>query len=80
MKGKETLKLLILLVLGTILGNILGEVLGPYLPFLNVTEVITWSPAADLVVLQYDLHFQVKLSLARLLGLALGFWAYRRLK
>jgi hypothetical protein len=80
MKGKETLTLLFLLISGLLCGSILGEILGPWVPFLKTTKVITWSPAADLEIVKYDLQFQAKLNLASIGGLALAFWIYRRMK
>lgn len=80
MKGKETLMLLFLLIAGMLCGSILGDILGPWVPFLKTYKVITWSPAADLEILKYDLNFQVKLNLASIGGLALAFWIYRRIK
>jgi hypothetical protein len=80
MKGKDTLTLVFLLIAGMLFGSILGEIFGPWVPFLKVNKMITWSPAADLEVLKYDLKFQVKLNLASIGGLALAFWIYRRIK
>jgi hypothetical protein len=80
MKGKDTLTFVIVLLAGTIFGSIMGDILGPWLPFLKVSKTITWSPAADLEILKYDLNFQVKLNLSSIGGLALAFWIYRRIK
>ncbi|GEB31752.1 MULTISPECIES: DUF4321 domain-containing protein [Brevibacillus] len=78
--GKETLTLVFLLVSGLLFGSIVGEILGPWVPFLTKSKMITWSPAADLEILKYDLNFQVKLNLASIGGLALAFWIHRRIK
>ncbi|WP_204517854.1 DUF4321 domain-containing protein [Brevibacillus fulvus] len=80
MRGKETLTLVVLLIAGLLFGSILGEILGPWLPFLQTAKVITWTPAADLDILKYDLTFQVKLNLTSIGGLALAFWIYRKIK
>ncbi|MGC5326613.1 DUF4321 domain-containing protein [Brevibacillus sp. SYSU BS000544] len=80
MKGKETITLVVLLIAGMSFGSILGEIVGAYLPFLKVYKTISWSPAADLEILKYDLKFQVKLNLASIGGLALAFWVYRKIK
>ncbi len=80
MKGKETITFIVLLIAGTLFGSILGEILGTYLPFLKTYKTISWSPAADLEVLKYDLKLQVKLNLASIGGLALAFWIYRKIK
>jgi len=58
----------------------IGKILNPWVPFLKTSEMITWSPAADLEVVKYDLEFQVKLNLASIGGLALAFWIYRKIK
>ncbi|MFY0543455.1 DUF4321 domain-containing protein [Brevibacillus sp. H7] len=79
MKGKETLTFLFLLIAGLLCGSILGEILGPWVPFLKTSKVITWSPAADLEIVKYDVQFQVKLNLASIGGLALAFWIYRKI-
>lgn len=76
---KNTIILVIFLVIGLLLGSILGEILSPYVPFLGVSKAITWSPAADLDILKYDMFFQVKLNLASVIGLLLAFWMYRKL-
>ena len=78
--GKETLTLVFLLVSGLLFGSIIGEILSPWLPFLAKSKEITWSPAADLEILKYELNFQVKLNLASIGGLALAFWIHRRIK
>lgn len=78
--GKETLMLLFLLVSGLLCGSIIGEILSPWVPFLAKSKMITWSPAADLEILKYNLNFQVKLNLASIGGLALAFWIHRRIK
>ncbi|NRR01923.1 DUF4321 domain-containing protein [Brevibacillus sp. RS1.1] len=78
--GKETLTLVFLLVSGLLFGSIIGEIVSPWLPFLAKSKEITWSPAADLEILKYELNFQVKLNLASIGGLALAFWIHRRIK
>ncbi|NGQ94313.1 DUF4321 domain-containing protein [Brevibacillus sp. SYP-B805] len=80
MKGWETLTFVVVLLAGMIFGSIIGDILGPWLPFLKVSKTITWSPAADLEILKYDLNLQVKLNLCSIGGLALAFWIYRRIK
>ena len=78
--GKETFTLVLLLICGLLCGSIVGELLSPWLPFLTKSKVLTWSPAADLEILKYDLTLQVKLNLASVGGLALAFWIHRRMK
>lgn len=78
--GKEALTLVFLLICGMLFGSIMGEILSPWIPFLTKSKMISWSPAADLEILKYDLNFQFKLNLASIGGLALAFWIHRRLK
>ncbi|EST56580.1 membrane protein [Brevibacillus panacihumi W25] len=78
--GKETLTLVFLLICGMLFGSIMGEILSPWIPFLTKSKMISWSPAADLEIVKYDLNFQFKLNLASIGGLALAFWIHRRLK
>ncbi|WP_126427949.1 DUF4321 domain-containing protein [Brevibacillus marinus] len=79
MRGKETILLVVILTGGLLFGSIMGEVLSPWLPFLQTSQTITWSPAADLEILKYDLTLQVKLNLASIGGLALAFWIFRKI-
>ena len=78
--GKEALTLVFLLICGMLFGSIMGEILSPWIPFLTKSKMISWSPAADLEIVKYDLNFQLKLNLASIGGLALAFWIHRRLK
>lgn len=78
--GKEALTLVFLLICGMLFGSIMGEILSPWIPFLTESKMISWSPAADLEIVKYDLNFQFKLNLASIGGLALAFWIHRRLK
>jgi hypothetical protein len=80
MKGWETLTFVVVLLAGMIFGSIIGDILAPWLPFLKVSKTITWSPAADLEILKYDLNLQVKLNLSSIGGLALAFWIYRKIR
>jgi hypothetical protein len=76
---KNTLVLIILLVIGLLFGSIIGELLSPWIPFLSTYKAITWEPKANLDILKYDFFIQVKLNLASVLGLVLAFWIYRKL-
>jgi hypothetical protein len=77
--NKNTIVLLIVLVVGLLAGSILGKVLNPWVPFLSETADITWQPKADLDILKYDFFIQVKLNLASVLGLIIAFWVYKKL-
>jgi hypothetical protein len=76
---KNTIVLIILLVIGLLFGSIIGEILSPWLPFLATGKAISWEPKADLDILKYDFYIQVKLNLASLLGLVLSFWIFRKI-
>lgn len=80
MRITEALLFIIILVAGLLFGSILGEMLAPVIPLLKENKLISWSPAADLEVLKYNLHFEVKLNLASIGGLALAFWIYRKIR
>ncbi|MGG1266179.1 DUF4321 domain-containing protein [Brevibacillus laterosporus] len=78
MTGKEFVILLIVLLSGLLFGSLLGQILGPWIPFLRESKMLTWSPAADLDILKYNLHFEVKLNLASIGGLVFAFWIYKK--
>ncbi|WP_277546116.1 DUF4321 domain-containing protein [Brevibacillus laterosporus] len=80
MTGKEFVILLIVLLSGLLFGSLLGQILGPWIPFLRESKMLTWSPAADLDILKYNLHFEVKLNLASIGGLVLAFWIYKKIR
>lgn len=77
---KDTILLIIVLMAGLIFGSILGKIFGQWVPFLNVGEQITWQPKGDFAIIKYDLFVQVKLNLSGILGLALAYWLYRKVK
>ncbi|WP_232695611.1 DUF4321 domain-containing protein [Brevibacillus daliensis] len=79
MTGKDFIIMIIVLIAGMLFGSLVGQLLGPWLPFLHASKVIIWNPAADLDIISYDLHFQVKLNLASIVGLALAFWIYKKI-
>jgi uncharacterized protein YneF (UPF0154 family) len=76
---KNTVVLIILMVIGLLFGSIIGELLSPWVPFLAKYKAITWEPKANLDILKYDFFIQFKLNLASVLGLVLAFWIFRRL-
>jgi hypothetical protein len=78
-KGNFTL--IVCLVIGLISGIIVGHLLEPVpsVQFLTRSVQINWEPKADLDVLKYDFHLQVKLNLCSILGLVGAFFIYRRL-
>lgn len=79
MRNKNIAVLIILLVIGLLFGSLIGEIFADWLPFLSKSQQITWEPKADLNILKYDLHLQVKINLASVIGLIIAFWIYKRI-
>jgi len=81
MKKKNTLMLLLFLLIGWVAGTIIGKLLEPVqaLHFLTQPVYLTWEPKADLDILKYDISLQVKLNLIGIIGLVCAFWIYRKL-
>ncbi|MEK3720936.1 DUF4321 domain-containing protein [Paenibacillus sp. FSL H8-0034] len=78
---KNTFTFILLLVIGLVAGSLVGQLLVsvPALAFLIKSVDLTWQPKADLLVIKYDLQFQMKLNLISLVGLVAAFWIFRRL-
>ncbi|GAA4854331.1 hypothetical protein GCM10023310_36640 [Paenibacillus vulneris] len=78
---KNTFTFILLLIIGLVAGALVGQLLSPVsaLSFLTKSVELSWEPKADLLVLKYDLHIQLKLNLVSLAGLAASFWIYRKL-
>ncbi|MBD0381684.1 DUF4321 domain-containing protein [Paenibacillus sedimenti] len=78
---KGTVTLVIFLIVGLITGVIVGQLLAPVpaLAFLTKSASISWDPKADLQVLKYEIHLQVKLNLCSILGLVGAYLLYRKL-
>jgi hypothetical protein len=78
---KNTFTFILLLIIGLVAGSLVGQLLVsvPALAFLTKSVDLTWQPKADLLVIKYDLQFQMKLNLISLLGLAAAFWIFRKL-
>lgn len=78
---KNTLTFILMLLLGLIAGTLIGQLLSPYagLSFLTKSVELTWQPKADLLVIRYDLNLHIRLNLISIVGLAAGFWLYRKL-
>jgi hypothetical protein len=78
---KNNITLVVCLIIGLITGVIVGQLLAPVpsLSFLTNSAQISWEPKADLEVLKYDIHLQVKLNLCSILGLVGAFFIYRKL-
>ncbi|MCP1306751.1 DUF4321 domain-containing protein [Paenibacillus tyrfis] len=78
---KNTLTFILMLLLGLVAGTLIGQLLSPYtaLSFLTKSVELTWQPKADLLVIRYDLNLHIRLNLISIVGLAAGFWLYRKL-
>ncbi|MCP3773994.1 DUF4321 domain-containing protein [Paenibacillus sp. MZ04-78.2] len=78
---KNTLTFILMLLLGLVAGTLIGQLLSPYavLSFLTKSVELTWQPKADLLVIRYDLNLHIRLNLISIVGLAAGFWLFRKL-
>ncbi|WP_159881152.1 DUF4321 domain-containing protein [Paenibacillus puerhi] len=78
---KNTITLLLLLLIGLVAGTLVGQFLSSYsaLSFLTKSVELSWQPKADLLVIRYDLDFHIRLNLISIAGLAAGFWVFRRI-
>jgi len=73
--------LLLFILLGLLTGALVAHWLQsvPGLAFLTNTSDIVWKPAADLLVVSYDLSIRIELSLLSIVGLILAIWLYRKM-
>lgn len=78
---KNTFTFILFLIIGLITGAILTELLSPVkgISFLTHSAPISWTPKADLQVIQYDLRLMIKLNLMSILSVAAAIWIYRKL-
>ena len=74
--------LLLFLIIGAFLGGLLGNVLGDYAPFLNWTSPtygINPPLSTNLDMLSLTFGLTLRLTVAGVIGLILGYFAYRAL-
>ncbi|GGD54575.1 DUF4321 domain-containing protein [Paenibacillus nasutitermitis] len=73
--------LLLFIIIGLLAGTLVSRWLAPVpgLSFLTTTSEVLWSPAADLIVLSYDLTIRLKVSLLSIIGLIAAIWLYRKM-
>ena len=74
--------LLLFLIIGAFLGGLLGNVLGDYAPFLNWTSHtygINPPLSVNLDMLSLTFGLTLRLTVAGVIGLVLGYFAYRAL-
>lgn len=78
---KNTLTLIVLLILGLVAGTLIGQWLSPFpaLSFLTNSVELSWRPQADLLAIRYSLDLHIRLNLLSLLGLVAAFLIYRKL-
>lgn len=62
------------LLIGTILGNVCSQI--PFLQFLTLGQTVSFSPAADLVILKFSLDLRFTLNLAQVVGVLIGMVSY----
>ncbi|WP_219837976.1 DUF4321 domain-containing protein [Paenibacillus sp. R14(2021)] len=73
--------LLLFILIGLLAGALISHWLAPVpgLSFLTHTSTITWSPAADLLVLSYAFTLRIHISLLSIAGFIIAIWLYRKL-
>jgi Domain of unknown function (DUF4321) len=73
--------LLLFVVLGLLAGTLAARWLKevPGLSFLTRPMSVSWSPAADLAVIRYDLKLQIDLTLMSIVGAGAAIWLYRKM-
>jgi len=73
--------LLLLVFIGLLAGALVSRWLEavPGLDFLTKTYKVNWSPAADLLVLNYHIQIGLNISLLSIVGAAAAIWIYRRM-
>jgi hypothetical protein len=73
--------LLLFIIIGLVAGTLVARWLAPVpgLAFLTKTTKVAWSPAADLLVLSYDITIRLDLSLLSIIGLIVAIWLYRKM-
>lgn len=78
---KNTLVLIIFLLIGLISGSIVANLISSVdaLTILTKSTTISWQPQADFDVIKYSFAIQVKLSLLSILGLVAALWIYRKI-
>jgi hypothetical protein len=70
----------VLLVAGALIGGALGQVFTRYLPFLALGETVGFSPTTlNLSVLQLTIGLSLRITVAGVIGILLGYLLYRQL-
>jgi uncharacterized membrane protein YeaQ/YmgE (transglycosylase-associated protein family) len=73
--------LLLFVILGLLAGTLAARGLQNIasLSFLTRPLSVSWSPAADLAVIRYDLKLHINLTLLSIVGAAAAIWLYRKM-
>jgi len=73
--------LLLFVILGLLAGALVARWLSevPGLTFLTRTTSVSWSPAADLAVIRYDLTLEIRVTLLSIVGALGAIWLYRKM-
>jgi uncharacterized membrane protein YeaQ/YmgE (transglycosylase-associated protein family) len=73
--------LLLFIVLGLLAGSLAARWLQnvPALSFLTRPMSVSWSPAADLAVIRYDLKLHINVTLLSIAGAVAAIWLYRKM-
>ena len=81
MMKKNFWVLLLFILIGLVAGALVSRWLAPIhgLSFLTKSTQIKWTPAADLVVISYNLTIHLDLSLLSIIGLVAAIWLYRKM-
>ncbi len=64
------------ILIGTILGKLCGQF--SFLQWLTVGQDISFSPAADLAILQFHMDLHFTLNLAQVVGILTGVLCYHK--
>lgn len=73
--------LLLLILIGLLAGAMVSRWLEKVsgLDFLTHPYRVDWSPAADLLVIDYSIHIGLNISLLSIVGAAVAIWVYRKM-
>lgn len=73
--------LILFILMGWLTGTWIAKLLLPIkaLSFLTTSKMLTWSPEANLDIINYDINIEFKLCLLGLIGMITAIWLYRRL-
>ena len=73
--------LLLLVIIGLLAGALVSRWLEkvPGLDFLTHTYRLSWAPAADLMVIDYQIHIGLRISLLSIVGAIAAVWVYRKM-